>query len=157
MLGTGESGLSHTRLFNQLSRHNGRARNGNRRRIPGNQLVTILACALYTREAPTAAALHPRQLFNRRRFHEPMAVTRKSRASCRAGSKASRAKSPGEVDRLVDRDRACSVLGFVWHCRLFLAATSGKAATRAALSSKRTDQRSGLHPAGWRTEPRYQP
>lgn len=157
MLGAGESLCSHTGLFNQLSRHNGRADNGNMRRIPGNQLVTVLACALDTREAPTAAALYPRQLFNRRPFHEPMAVTRKSRTSCRTGSEASRAKASGEVDRLVDRDRACGVLDFVWHCRLFLAATSGKAATRAALSSKRTDQRSRLHPAGWRTEPRYQP
>ena len=156
MLGTGESGLSHTRLFNQLSRHNGRADNGNMCRIPGNQLVTILACALDTREAPTAAASNPLPV-TKRRPHEPMAVTRKSRTSCRTGSEASRAKASGEVDRLVDRDRACGVLDFVWHCRLFLAATSGKAAARAALSSKRTDQRSRLHPAGWRTEPRYQP
>lgn len=157
MLGAGDSLCSHTGLFNQLSRHNGRARNGNMRRIPGNQLVTILACALDTREAPTAAALYPRQLFNRRPFHEPMEVTSNCRQVRRPRREGGRAKAPGEVDQLVDRDRACCVLGFVWHCRLFLAATSGKAATRAALSSKRTDQRSRLHPAGWRTEPRYQP
>ena len=156
MLGPGESVLSHTMFFNQLSRHSGRADNGNMRRIPFNRPVTILACALDTREAPTAAASNPLPV-TKRRPHEPMAVTRKSRTSCRTGSEASRAKASGEVDRLVDRDRACGVLDFVWHCRLFLAATSGKAAARAALPSSRKNQRSCLHPAGWRTEPHSQP
>lgn len=156
LLGTGKSAFIHTRLLNQLSRLNGRANDGNMRRVPVNQPVTIHVCALDMCEAPTAAASNPLTVTNRRP-HEPMAVTRKSRASCRTGSEASRAKASGEADRLVARDRACSVLGFVWHCRLFLAAKSGKAASRAALSSQRTDQRSRLHPAGWRTKPGNQP
>lgn len=156
MLGTGECVFSHTRLFNQFSWHNGRANDGKMRRVPVNQPVTIHVCALDMCEAPTAAASNPLPVTNRRP-HEPMAVTRKSRTSCRTGSEASRAKASGEVDRLVARDRACTVLGFVWHCRLFLAAKSGTATSRAAPSSQRADQRSCLHPAGWRTKPGNQP
>jgi len=157
LLGTAESAFPRTRLSNQFSWHNGGAGDGNMGLMPFNQPATTRACGENPGELQTAAASYQMQVFNCRPLHDPMAVTRKSCQVRRPRREGGRAKAPAESEQLVDRDRACSVLGYVWHCRLFLAATSGKAAARAALPSSRKNQRSCLHPAGWRTEPHSQP
>ncbi|MCW5552225.1 MAG: response regulator [Verrucomicrobiae bacterium] len=90
-------------------------------------------------------------------LHEPMAVTRKSRASCRAGSKASRATPQRNTPDVADDRWDCGPVHRADSRRFLLAAVSGEAAARAALPSSRKDQRSRLHPAGWRTKPRNQP